>query len=121
VRARWFSLKALLLHVTLLAWLPGCAWLTNWQFARARTGNALSYVYVVEWPALAVFGVWGWWMLLHTEKPTEAQVAARAALEQARRAEARAAAAVVAASTADDPAMIRYNEHLRALAEEEER
>lgn len=120
MRSRWFSPKALVLHLTLVAWIPGCVWLTAWQFARAQTGNSLSYVYVVEWPALAAFGVWGWWMLIHTDKPTEEQVAERAALERAARADALAAAAAVASSVADDPDMVRYNEHLRALAERED-
>ena len=80
MRSRWLSPKAIVLHLALVAWLPGCLWLTSWQLGRASSGNSLSYVYVVEWPALAAFGVWGWWMLLHTEKPTEEQIAERAAI-----------------------------------------
>ena len=120
MRSRWLSPKAIVLHLALVAWLPGCLWLTSWQLGRASSGNSLSYVYVVEWPALAAFGVWGWWMLLHTEKPTEEQVAERAAIERAARDAARAAAAIAAATTADDPAMVAYNEHLRALAEKDQ-
>ncbi len=115
MRGRWLSKRALLAHLCLALWIPACIWLAVWQASRASAGNSLSYVYALEWPALALFGLWGWWMLLHTEKPTPEQVAER----QAEEAKARAAAKAEAeARTADvDPEMAAYNEHLKALDE----
>jgi len=86
-----------------------------WQFSRASSGNALSYVYAIEWPALALFGLWGWWMLIHTEKPTDEQVAARAEQERLARAQAQAQAEALVGEVDDE--MAAYNEQLRALNE----
>jgi DNA-binding protein H-NS len=76
----------------------------------------LSYVYAIEWPALAFFGLWGWWMLIHTEKPTEEQIAERAELERVARAEARAHAEALVGEV--DEEMAAYNEQLRQLNEQ---
>lgn len=67
MRQRWFSRRAVLLHVALLAWLPGCLLAFWWQVHRASGGNTLSYLYSVEWPAFALVGAWAWWGLLHTD------------------------------------------------------
>jgi len=64
---RWLSRRALILHLALLVWFPGCLVAFWWQVHRALGGNALSYLYSVEWPAFAVAGVWVWWQLVHTE------------------------------------------------------
>ncbi len=40
----------------------GLGW---WQLARARSGNELSWAYVVEWPLFAAVAVAVWRMLLH--------------------------------------------------------
>jgi hypothetical protein len=70
VRQRWFSRRALLLHLAILVWFPGCLLAGWWQVNRAFDGNGLSYLYSVEWPVFAVVGVWGWWMLIHTDPDT---------------------------------------------------
>ncbi len=67
VRERWFSRRAILLHLAILVWFPGCLVAFWWQVHRAFDGNGLSYLYSVEWPAFAVAGVWGWWQLVHTD------------------------------------------------------
>ena len=66
-RQRWLSRRALALHIALLVWFPGCLVAFWWQVHRALGGNALSYLYSVEWPAFAVAGAWMWWQLVHTE------------------------------------------------------
>lgn len=70
VRKRWFSGRAVALHLAILVWFPGCLAAGWWQVNRAFDGNGLSYLYSVEWPVFAVVGVWGWWMLIHTDPDT---------------------------------------------------
>ena len=36
-----------------------------WQATRAMSGNTLSYLYAIEWPAFAVLAIVGWWQLVH--------------------------------------------------------
>jgi len=86
VGSRWLSKRAVLLHLALLTWVPGCLVAGWWQATRAFDGNALSYVYSVEWPLLAVAGVAGWWSLLHTDPDTAGARAQRRAIEEAARA-----------------------------------
>lgn len=64
---RWLSRRALLLHLALVIWFPGCLIAFWWQVHRAFSGNGLSYLYSVEWPVFAVTGVWAWWQLVHTD------------------------------------------------------
>lgn len=67
IRERWLSRRALLLHVALVVWFPGCLFAFWWQVHRAFDGNGLSYLYSIEWPAFALAGVWAWWQLVHTD------------------------------------------------------
>lgn len=67
MRQRWFSARALRLHLALLVWSPGCLVAGWWQVDRALDGNALSYLYSVEWPVFSLVGIWAWWVLVHTD------------------------------------------------------
>jgi len=62
---RWFSPRALLLHLAVLIVAPGCALAGWWQATRALAGNGLSWVYSVEWPIFALIAIAGWWQLIH--------------------------------------------------------
>ncbi|HUX03574.1 MAG TPA: hypothetical protein VMV53_01520 [Acidimicrobiales bacterium] len=54
-------------HLTLAVGLVLCA-LAFWiELRRAEGGNSLSWAYVFEWPLLAVFAVYMWWKILHSE------------------------------------------------------
>jgi hypothetical protein len=64
---RYLSPRCIGLHVTLLVLLPLFAWLTWWQYARATSGNTLSWAYVVLWPAFAAYAVYTWWQLIHDQ------------------------------------------------------
>lgn len=75
MRARWFSRRSVLLHGALLVWFPGCLVAFWWQVHRAFDGNALSYLYSVEWPIFALIGVWAWWQLVHTDPATMGRLA----------------------------------------------
>ena len=50
---RWFSPRALLLHLEFWLIVAGCAVATWWQAHRALAGNGLSWFYTFEWPILA--------------------------------------------------------------------
>ncbi len=67
VWSRWFSRRALLLHLEVVIVAPGCAVAGWWQATRALAGNALSWVYSVEWPIFALLAIAGWWHLLHED------------------------------------------------------
>jgi hypothetical protein len=113
VRQRWFSARALKLHVAVLLWSPGCLVAGWWQVTRALGGNSLSYLYSVEWPIFALVGAWGWWVLLHTDPDS---VGARAQ----RRIEAQQAVTgppvPVRRVDEEDEALAAYNDRLAELA-----
>jgi hypothetical protein len=74
------------LSVVLVIWVLGCLAAGWWQATRAMDGNALSYLYAIEWPIFAVAGVVIWWLVLHTAPVTEDEREERKAYEAARRA-----------------------------------
>jgi hypothetical protein len=69
-RVRWFSRRAILLHLAVIVWFPGCFVAMWWQVTVALGGNALGWLYAIEWPVFAVFGVIGWWQLVHDDEQT---------------------------------------------------
>jgi DNA-binding transcriptional regulator of glucitol operon len=115
VPARWASRRALLLHLAVVVWVPLCVVLGWWQATRALDGNTLSYVYSVEWPLLAVVGVWVWWVLIHTDPDkVGARAQRRARAEQER--VGKAPALPERRRDEEDEALAAYNDHLEALA-----
>ncbi len=69
---RWFSRRALLLHLALFLLVAACLAAGWWQATRALGGNSLSWFYTFEWPAFAVIAIAAWWHLIH-EEPEERQ------------------------------------------------
>ncbi len=67
IRKRWFSPRAMLLHLEIVIVAPGCVAAGWWQATRALGGNGLSWVYSVEWPVFALLAVGGWWHLIHED------------------------------------------------------
>jgi len=67
---RWFSARAMLLHLELSLLVAACAAATWWQARRALGGNGLSWFYTFEWPIFAGIAIAAWWHLIH-ENPTE--------------------------------------------------
>jgi hypothetical protein len=65
VGSRWFSRRAVALHLTLAVVVPAFALLFLWQVRRATGGNDLSWAYVFEWPFFTGYAVYLWWKLLH--------------------------------------------------------
>ncbi|MGO9197894.1 MAG: hypothetical protein ACLQK4_12305 [Acidimicrobiales bacterium] len=62
---KWWSRRAIGLHVAVVIVVAGCMALGWWQLSRAMSGNTLSWVYTFEWPFFAAYGVYMWWKLLH--------------------------------------------------------
>ena len=67
MRNRWWSKRSLLLHLAVIIWVPGCILAGWWQVTVALSGNALSYLYSVEWPVFAIFGAVVWWHAIHDD------------------------------------------------------
>lgn len=65
MRQRWFSSRAIALHVAVVVVIAACAALAVWQVRRATGGNDLSWAYVFEWPFFAGVAVYAWWDLIH--------------------------------------------------------
>jgi len=68
MRRRWFSARALLLHLALVIAVPGCFVAAWWQVTVAMAGNPLGWLYAVEWPLFAVLSAITWWQLIHEDK-----------------------------------------------------
>lgn len=62
---QWTKPRSLMLHALFIAIAGGCLVAFWWQVHRAMQGNTLSYLYSVEWPAIAVVVGIGWWQLVH--------------------------------------------------------
>lgn len=114
MRNRWFSARAIFLHLVMLLWVAGCLILGWWQISRAAEGNALSYLYAVEWPVFALAGIAVWWLLVHTKPATPLEREERRLFEQRQRA---AAQARLRRPDEEDDALRAYNDYLEALEE----
>ena len=128
-RALWLSRRAVLAHVALVIWLPGCAVATWWQVGIALGGDSLGWVYSVMWPCFAIFGVIFWWFLVHDDPDT---MGARGLRRQKTTAGPGPAddvgstgtsspdeSARLARAEAEDPELAAYNAYLTALAGQE--
>jgi hypothetical protein len=109
------------LHLCLVAWVAFCLTAGWWQVTRALDGNALSYLYSVEWPLFAIVGVALWWVLLHTDPDTAGArgLRGRVAKERAQAAsgtEGAAPTGPVRRREDEDVALAAYNDRLAELA-----
>jgi hypothetical protein len=119
VRERWLSPRALSQHLALAIWVPGCAVAAWWQVTVATAGNELGWVYAIEWPVFAVFGIVVWWHLIHDDPDTTGARGLRRAVESGRvGSEERAAAPAprVRHREEEDEALAAYNDRLAALS-----
>ena len=114
MRSKWFSTRAMLLHLSLVAWLAMCFSAAWWQVGRAVQGNSLSFMYSIEWPVFGILGVLGWWALLNMDRVTAGQEKARQEYEEKMRQEAHLARSRTTDS--EDPSLAAYNDHLAQLA-----
>ncbi len=63
----WWTKRAVIAHIALVIWVPGCAVAAWWQVGIALGGDSLGWVYSVMWPCFAVFGIIFWWYLVHDD------------------------------------------------------
>lgn len=62
---QWTKPRSLILHALFTVVAGGCLVAFWWQVHRAMQGNVLSYLYSIEWPAIAIVVGIGWWQLVH--------------------------------------------------------
>jgi len=116
VRRRWFSRRALGLHLALLVWVPGCAVAAWWQVTIATAGNDLAYLYAVEWPVFAVLAMVVWWNLIHDDPE---QVGSRGLRRARRETGVPIGPELVRRPEEEDEELAAYNAYLAALAEDD--
>ena len=115
---RWTTRRALIAHLVLVVWVPGCAAATWWQVNVALSGDALGWVYSVMWPVFAVFSVVLWWNIVHDDPDTVGVRGVRRLehRDEPRTAQARAdAAAAIARAEQEDEELAAYNAYLAEL------
>ena len=123
----WLTRRALLAHLALSIWVPGCAVATWWQVRIALGGDSLGWVYSVMWPCFAVLGTLFWWFLVHDDPETVGARGLRARTAAARSEDAPGARDDEATGTdearrladleAEDPELAAYNAYLSSLAD----
>ena len=65
--SRWWSGRAVALHLTAATAVVAFCLLARWQVDRALSGNTLSWAYAFEWPFFAAYAVYMWWRLLQED------------------------------------------------------
>jgi hypothetical protein len=66
----WRTRRALGATISIVVWFPGCLVACWWQVHVALAGDSLGWLYSVEWPVFACFGVYFWWFFIHDD-PTD--------------------------------------------------
>ncbi|HVA04884.1 MAG TPA: hypothetical protein VMU64_14200 [Acidimicrobiales bacterium] len=121
-RRRWFTTRAVVAHVALALWVPGCILACWWQVGIGLSGDSLGWVYSVMWPCFALFGTVFWWHFVHDDPDT----IGRRGLRRLQQASATGApgpdgdtpddrAIELARAEAEDPELAAYNAYLAAL------
>ncbi len=70
MQQRWLTRRTVLATTAVAVWSPGCVLAGWWQATVAMSGNTLSYLYAVEWPVFALFGLVAWWWYVHADPET---------------------------------------------------
>jgi hypothetical protein len=64
---KYFTRRCVGLHVVAIVVVPLCLLAGWWQYHVALAGNDWGWVYTVEWPFFAAYGLYVWWRLIHDE------------------------------------------------------
>ena len=119
--SKWFSRRACGAHLAIVVWVPGCLIAAWWQATVAMAGNGLSYLYAVEWPVFALFGIVLWWNFVHDD-PEAHGTRRLVAIRRERREEPQGAlASVVRRKDQEDDGLRAYNDYLEQLARQDRR
>lgn len=102
-------------HVAVVVWVSGCVVAAWWQVDVAMSGNSLSWLYAVEWPVFAVFGLIFWWQLVHDDPDSVGARGTRRAARAQRPGQGQAGRGLRRVEE-EDPELARYNEYLARLA-----
>jgi hypothetical protein len=97
-----------LLHLAIVCWVLGCGVACYWQVTVALAGDALGWLYSIEWPCFAIFGVVVWWNLCHDD-PGARRVRSRPTFTGHK-------APVVTRGADESPELAAYNDFLASLA-----
>jgi hypothetical protein len=65
---RYLTRRCIGIHVVTLLLVSSFLLAAWWQYECAVGGNGLSWAYVFEWPAFAVYAVYMWWKLIHDQR-----------------------------------------------------
>jgi hypothetical protein len=65
---KYLTRRCVGLHVLTLLLVSSFLLATWWQYESALGGNGLSWAYVFEWPAFAIYTVYMWWKLIHDKR-----------------------------------------------------
>ncbi len=112
--SRWLTRRALVATLAIVIWVLGCAIAAWWQVTVALAGNDLAYLYSVEWPCFAVFGVVAWWNFVHDDPDSVGGRALR------RLSAAKPEPPPVERTHRDEPAddeLVAYNAYLASLSQ----
>jgi hypothetical protein len=114
-RSRWLTRRALLAHLAIVIWVPGCAIAAWWQVTVALAGNDLAYLYSVEWPCFAAFAVVAWWNLIHDDPASVGSRALRK-LSAAKPERSERPVELLHNDAPDDEELRAYNAYLASLS-----
>lgn len=65
---KYLTRRCIALHVVTLLLVSSFLLAAWWQYESALGGNGLSWAYVFEWPAFAIYAVYMWWKLIHDKR-----------------------------------------------------
>jgi len=65
--SKWLTKRAVTAHIAIIIWFPGCLVAAWWQVTIALAGDSLGWLYSVEWPIFALFGLVFWWNIIHDD------------------------------------------------------
>jgi hypothetical protein len=66
--SKYLTRRCMGIHVVTLLLVSSFILAAWWQYECAVGGNGLSWAYVFEWPAFAVYAVYMWWKLIHDKR-----------------------------------------------------
>lgn len=100
--------------MSLLLFVPGCLLAAWWQVHVALAGDSLGWVYSIEWPVFAGFGIYLWWFLIHDD-PESAQSRHFLRRERSEAAAERLEPAQQRVPEREDEELRAYNDYLASL------